>query len=73
VRLWLRDALILKATGDAGLMEGPPPDGRMLAFVERSTLKGLGGSEGALARLFDSVSRNIRPDLAFENFWLSVL
>jgi DNA polymerase III delta' subunit len=72
-RLWFRDSLVLRATGDPGLLEGPPPSRALLDHAMSSPLRRLSGREAALARLVDGLSRSIRADILFEGFWLSVL
>ncbi|MDR2339807.1 MAG: hypothetical protein LBF40_06725 [Deltaproteobacteria bacterium] len=73
VRLWFRDALLLKATGDPSLLEGPPPGAALRAYARALPPRAGGGFERAVFRLLDSLYRYLRPELAFGAFWLSVL
>jgi replication-associated recombination protein RarA len=73
VRLWFRDSIVLKATKNPNLLEGPPQTLSMERFMSTMNLKDLKHYEAAIYRLRDSLSRLTRADLAFQNFWLSVL
>ncbi|MDR2199666.1 MAG: DNA polymerase III subunit [Deltaproteobacteria bacterium] len=73
VRLWFRDAGVLNATAAPALLEGPPPGESMIRFARTMSPAAAAAAEEAVTRLLDVLSRFIRADLAFQDFWLSVL
>jgi DNA polymerase-3 subunit delta' len=73
LRLWFRDAAVLKATREPKLLEGPTRTAAMERYIKKLHLSDLKTYEGAISRLKDSISRYIRADLALESFWISVL
>ncbi|MDR2612528.1 MAG: DNA polymerase III subunit [Deltaproteobacteria bacterium] len=73
LRLWWRDAAVLGASGDAGLLDGPPPSRALAAFAGELEGDDLPAFEAACHRLVDGLGRFIRADLLFENFWSAVL
>jgi DNA polymerase III delta' subunit len=74
LRLFWRDAEVLAASGDAALMEGPPPSPALTSLARELAGAGpLPDFERICRRMVDSVRRYIRSDLVFENFWSDVL
>ncbi|MDR2460955.1 MAG: hypothetical protein LBE38_09290 [Deltaproteobacteria bacterium] len=73
LRLWFRDAAVLAATGEASLLEGPPPNKALKSFAASLSLEDLHHYERSIFKLSDNISRSIRSDLVFENFWLDVI
>ncbi|MDR1079813.1 MAG: DNA polymerase III subunit [Deltaproteobacteria bacterium] len=71
--LWWRDAAVLGASGDEGLLDGPPPSGALRSFARELDPSDLPAFEDAVARLTDSLRRFIRSELAFDSFWSSVI
>ncbi|MDR0881083.1 MAG: DNA polymerase III subunit delta' [Candidatus Adiutrix sp.] len=71
MRLWWRETARLSAAGPESL-EGPPPAPAQFLWAERLSPPGLARSLAALNKLTDSLSRFVKPELAFENYWLSV-
>lgn len=71
LRLWWRETARLTAAG-AGPSEGPPPDPAQLQWAARLSPKAIERINAAQSRLEDSLSRFVKPELAFENYWLSV-
>jgi hypothetical protein len=73
VRLWFRDSAVLASAGDKILLDGPPPSLGQVKFAKRLPLRRIHHYEEAIRRLSDDISRFIRADLVFENFWRTVL
>ena len=71
VRLWWRETIRLRAAGPEAL-EGPPPDQAQCFWASRLTPAAIEGLARAQSRLEDSLARFVKPELAFENYWLSV-
>ena len=71
MRLWWRETARLSAAGPDGL-EGPPPAPAQFLWAERLSPASLARSLAALNKLTDSLSRFVKPELAFESYWLSV-
>jgi hypothetical protein len=73
LRLWWRDAAVLGASGDEGLLEVPPPSGALRGFAGELAPDALPAFEAACHRMTDSLGRFVRPDMVFVNFWAAVL
>jgi DNA polymerase-3 subunit delta' len=71
LRLWWRETARLFASGPDAL-EGPPPSAAQILWAERLSPPAIGAITKAQARLEDSLSRFVKPELAFENYWLTV-
>lgn len=71
LRLWWRETARLRAVG-AEHLEGPPPDPAQLQWAARLGPKALERINSAQSKLEDSLSRFVKAELAFENYWLSV-
>lgn len=71
LRLWWRETIRLAAAGPERL-EGPPPDPAQFQWAARLTPKVIERVNAAQNRLEDSLSRFVKPELAYENYWLSV-
>jgi len=71
MRLWWRETARLAAAGAEGL-EGPPPDPAQLQWAARLSPKAIERVNAAQSKLEDSLSRFVKAELAFENYWLSV-
>jgi DNA polymerase-3 subunit delta' len=72
-RLWFRDCAVLASVGDKAFLDGPDPSPAQTLFSKRLPLKRLNHYEEAVRRLSDDISRFIRADLVFENFFRDVL
>ena len=72
LRLWWRETARLSAGGVEAL-EGPPPQEAQFLWAARLKPSALAEINRASARLEDSLARFVKPELAFENYWLSVL
>ncbi|UQZ89714.1 hypothetical protein C4J81_11060 [Deltaproteobacteria bacterium Smac51] len=72
MRLWWRETMRLAAAGPAAL-EGPPPSDAQTIWAARLTPASIETVNRAQARLEDSLSRFVKLELAFENYWLKVL
>ncbi len=70
LRLWWRETARLLAAGPDGL-EGPPPDPAQEFWAGRLGPGALERLGRTLDRLEDSLARFVKPELAYENFWLS--
>jgi hypothetical protein len=73
LRLWWRDTAVLAATGDASLLQGPPPSEAQKKWAQTVTAKELQDQQTALTHLSYNLNRPIRLELLFENYWLGVL
>ncbi len=71
LRLWWRETARLFASGPESL-EGPPPSEAQLKWAERLNSASIMAITKAQARLEDSLSRFVKAELAFENYWLTV-
>ena len=71
LRLWWRETIRLAAAGPAG-PEGPPPSPAQAEWAGRLTPDFIERLGRAQRRLEDSLSRFVKPELAFENYWLTV-
>jgi len=71
LRLWWRETIRLAAAGPRQL-EGLPPDPAQFQWAARLTPRVIERVHAAQNRLEDSLSRFVKPELAFENYWLSV-
>ncbi|MDR3038991.1 MAG: DNA polymerase III subunit delta' [Candidatus Adiutrix sp.] len=72
LRLWWRQTFRLAALGrDDG--EGPPPEPAQSLWAARLTPRLIARAGRALDRLTDSLDRYLKPELALENYWLTVL
>lgn len=71
LRLWWRETVRLQAAGPETL-EGPPPGPAQLFWASRLTPGAIEGIAKAQNRLEDSLARFVKPEMAFENYWLSV-
>ncbi len=71
LRLWWRETIRLSALG-ADQLEGPPPDTAQIRWAARLTPRSIERLNAALIRLEDSLGRFVKPELAFENYWLKV-
>lgn len=72
LHLWWRETIRLSAAGEEAL-EGPPPRPSQLLWAGRLHPKAIGKIEQAASKLEDSLARFVKAELAFENYWLSVL
>ena len=72
LRLWWRETIRLSAVGPDGL-EGPSPSPAQTLWAARLRPRDIARVGRALDRLADSLDRFVKPELAFENFWLTVL
>lgn len=72
LNLWWRETARLGAGGPDSL-EGPPPTAAQYHWAARLDPAGLMRTNRALASLRDSLARFVKPELAFENYWLTVL
>jgi hypothetical protein len=72
-RLWFRDCAILASLGDDKFLDGPAPSPAQTSFSKRFPLRSLNRYEEAVRRLSDDISRFIRADLVFENFFRDVI
>lgn len=70
LRLWWRQTARLWAGGP---VEGPPPHPAQQKWAARLNPGGLEKINQAQGRLADSLARFVKPELAFENYWLAVL
>jgi DNA polymerase III delta' subunit len=73
LRLWLRDVAVLAATRDQGRLLGPRPSAAQLAWAGGLTALGMAACERAVGRLAEILTRPLRMEIVFENFWLDVL
>ena len=71
LRLWWRETVRLQAAGPEAL-EGPPPGPAQHFWAGRLTPAAIDSVAKAQSRLEDSLARFIKPEMAFENYWLSV-
>lgn len=71
LRFWWRETIRLAVSG-FGALEGPGPDPAQIRWAARLNSGVIGIVMAALARLEDSLSRSVNPELAFENYWLTV-
>ncbi|MDR1045298.1 MAG: AAA family ATPase [Candidatus Adiutrix sp.] len=72
MRLWWRECARLAAAG-AGALEGPPPGPAQRLWAPRLEARRLSAVNAALGKLGDSLDRFVKAELAFENYWLTVL
>jgi DNA polymerase-3 subunit delta' len=72
LRLWWRETARLTALGPQ-FLEGPPPTPAQTTWAARLTPASLQALTRAQNRLEDSLSRFVKLELAFENYWLKVL
>ncbi|MDR1921313.1 MAG: hypothetical protein LBS31_06160 [Candidatus Adiutrix sp.] len=72
MRLWWRQTALLSVP-ELPLREGPPPSEAQRLWAARLTPKALEEIGRALGKLEDSLARFVKPELAFENYWLTVL
>ncbi|MDR3153808.1 MAG: hypothetical protein LBW85_05935 [Deltaproteobacteria bacterium] len=73
LRLWWRDAAVLGASGDDGLLDGPAPSPALRAFAGELKAGDLPVFEEACRRMSDNVRRFVKAELVFDNFWATVL
>lgn len=71
LRLWWRETIRLRAAGPEGT-EGPPPDPAQYFWASRLTPRAIETISQAQSRLEDSLSRFVKAEMAFENYWMSV-
>jgi DNA polymerase III delta' subunit len=73
LRLWWRDVFVLAATKDAGRMAGPPPTPSQRRWADQIAADDVARIEALNAGLQDGLSRAMRLELLFVNYWLNVL
>jgi hypothetical protein len=73
LRLWWRDALVLSATGEPWRMAGPPPTPAMRQWAVRLRGERMDYYFKAVDDLEDGFRRQIKPELALAQYWLSLL
>lgn len=71
LRLWWRETARLTVVGYEST-EGPPADPAQIQWAARLNPKAIERVNAAHSKLEDSLSRFVKPELAFENYWLSV-
>ncbi len=71
LQLWWRMTFRLAGEGEAPT-DGPPPSRPQADWAARLTPAAIQNIGQALSRLDDSLGRFVKPELAFENYWLSV-
>lgn len=69
LRLWWRETLRLAAGAP---LEGPPASPAQTMWAGRATPDFIAALNEAQGRLEDSLGRFIKPELAFENYWLAL-
>jgi len=72
MHLWWRETFRLKASGQPAL-EGPPASAAQSAWAEAASPLVIKQVIFALEKLEDSLSRFVKAELAYENYWLAVL
>lgn len=70
LRLWWRQTIRLRA-GES-LLEGPSPQPIQLQLAAKLTPTAIERLSQAQSHLENSLSRFVKPEMAFENYWLSV-